>query len=244
MMKRTRDYLISVTFIVVLWQVIAVVKDNPVLFPGPYDILKAFIALLLERSTYQILSRSLLRLMMALSFGVILGVLSGLLAGSYRRVEHYLTPVMSTLRVVPVASLIVVILILLSNVFAIMFICMLVILPLVYEVTKQGVKHIDKDLVDAARLEPLNAHTRLKFMTLPLSMPYIKAGVLQSVGLGFKVLIMAEFVAQASLSIGRALYVDRIGLHYDRVFAWTLLIVIIAMIIELIINHFKPAVSV
>jgi len=243
MMKRWRDYLISIVFIVLVWQLISLAKDNPVLFPGPFQIVKALMLLLLEKETYQILFQSLLRLILALSAGIFLGVFFGLLAGNHQRIEHLLTPVMSTLRVVPVASLIVVILILLSNTYAIMFICLLVILPLVYEVSKQGVKHIDRELLDASKLEVLKPTTKLWYLTLPLSMPYIKAGMLQSVGLGFKVLIMAEFVAQARTSIGRALYVERIQLQYDRVFAWTLLIVMLAMAIEFGLNRFKPKVS-
>ncbi|MGM0436589.1 MAG: hypothetical protein ACQEQA_06005, partial [Bacillota bacterium] len=59
--------------------------------------------------------------------------------------------------------------------------------------------------------------------------------------LGFKVLVMSEFIAQSDVSIGRMLYEGRITLDYESVFAWTLLIVFVVFVIESVLSRFKPS---
>jgi NitT/TauT family transport system permease protein len=61
---------------------------------------------------------------------------------------------------------------------------------------------------------------------------------LQSAGLGIKVLVMAEFLAQTRNSIGNQLYLAKVNLEYDRVFAWTILLIIIAVILEFLIEYY------
>jgi NitT/TauT family transport system permease protein len=68
----------------------------------------------------------------------------------------------------------------------------------------------------------------------------ISTALLQSLGLGLKVMIMAEYLAQTDNSIGKAISFARVNLAYDEIFAWTLLLIIIAVLFELLINHYKP----
>ena len=73
----------------------------------------------------------------------------------------------------------------------------------------------------------------------PLIAGYLKTAILQSGGLGIKVLVMAEYLAQTPISIGARLYMERVFLRYDYVFAWTILLVILALLFEFAIHRSK-----
>ena len=189
--------------------------------------------------TYRIIAHSLFRLLASIMIAAVFGIFIGLLGGTFKTLNHLLMPLVAGLRSLPVASLIVIILILYAEHTAIYIISFLLLFPLIYEASRQGVLNLDTDIKQVVKLEPISLKTKLFFVYLPLAFPYIKSGLLQSIGLGFKVLVMAEFISQAQNSIGRMLNVGRINLEYDLVFAWTLIIIFLVMFLEIVVNSMK-----
>jgi NitT/TauT family transport system permease protein len=61
----------------------------------------------------------------------------------------------------------------------------------------------------------------------------------QSIGLGFKVIVMAEFISQARRGIGRELHDASISIEYVQVFAWTIIMIIIVVIFESLLKIYK-----
>jgi len=51
--------------------------------------------------------------------------------------------------------------------------------------------------------------------------------------------VMAEYLAQTKNSIGNMLYLAKTSIEYAEVFAWSIILVIVALIFETIINHYK-----
>ncbi len=112
--------------------------------------------------------------------------------------------------------------------------------PLIYQGTYGAIKGIDQELIDVYKLEDNHFLSGLTHCYLPLISKNIRTSLLQSLGLGIKVLVMAEYLAQTRDSIGNELYLAKVNLQYDEVFAWTLLLIILAIIFELLINRYKP----
>jgi len=238
-MKKQIIYALSLFSLIVIWQIAAWYIGNPFIFPNPLNVFKKVFELLTTFSTYQIIVSSLIRLFISISIALISGIIVGFLGGLNKNVRLFLTPYVSGLRSLPVASLIAIILILFASETAIFVIGFLVLFPIIYEATKEGIINIDKPLKDALRLEPSLILLNFINFYIPLAYPYIKTGILQSVGLGFKVLVMAEFIAQTQNSIGRSLNLGRINFEYDTVFAWTIIIIIIVFLIEISVNKLK-----
>ncbi len=238
-MKKTSLGLLAVALFILLWTVASLRVDNRLLLPAPTDVLSALGRLLSTPQTYRILLSSFVRLLTAVALGTGVGVFIGLLAGVLPNVDAFFKPLVTSLRTVPVASVIVVILILYGSRTSLYIITFLMLFPILYEATRQGVLNIDPSLKEAYRLETQRWwFAALKFY-LPLTLPFIKTGLLQSLGLGFKVLVMAEFVAQSPVSIGQALYISRISLAYDDVFAWTLIIIALVLMLETLVQKLK-----
>ncbi len=231
-MKRTVIGCITISVCVGLWQLYANAIDNHYILPPPMQVGQRLIELLRTPQTYHIIVASIRRLMVSISFAMIPGIFFGLLAGRMTTIDYALRPLVTTLRTLPVASVIVIVMILVGSPITLYVIAFLMLFPLVYEASKQGVLSIDTSINEALSLESSKRFAFMYSIDLPLAFPYIKTAFLQSFGLGFKVLVMAEFITQAPSSIGRALYDGTISIYYDTVFAWTLILIVIVTIIE------------
>lgn len=113
------------------------------------------------------------------------------------------------------------------------------IFPLIYQGIYGAITNIDKELIDVYKLEDNNFMSGIIHCYIPLISKDVRTVILQSLGLGIKVLVMAEYLAQTKNSIGQSLYLAKINLQFDIVFAWSLLLIIIALVFEMIFNHYK-----
>jgi NitT/TauT family transport system permease protein len=213
--------------------------DNPYILPGPFDVLKSVFHLLSTGQTYVIIGLSLFRLIIAFILSTILGVLLGLLAGNYMGIDAFLKPIISSLRTLPIASIIIIIIILLGRESSLYLITFLMIFPIIYEATKNGVLHIEQPLKDHIKIEHHPKWVLMTKIQLPLAFPFIKTSMFQSIGLGFKVIVMAEFISQARRGIGRELHDASISIEYVQVFAWTIIMIIIVVIFESLLKIYK-----
>lgn len=237
-----RKYLVglmSVGLIILLWTIYARSIDNPYILPGPISTIEYLSTLLAELETYKTIITTLFRLLIAFTLSLSLAVILGVFAGNKEIVDEFLHPITSMLRSLPIASIIIIIVIIFGNQTSLYIITFLMIFPICYEATKAGVQNIDQSIKDALALEGLAKWKLILFVQLPLALPFIYTAITQSLGLGFKVIVMAEFISQSKSGIGRALKDGSISIDYQAVFAWTFIIIFIVIIFEFILNFIK-----
>ncbi len=230
--KKIIIYLISIICIILGLYLIFFIIDNDIIFPSPYNILIALINLLKEQKTYIILGYSFLRLIISLLLSFLIGGTLGILAGKFNSFRVFIKPFMTILRSVPLASIIVIIIVILDFNKSPYVITLIMLIPIIYEAFLNGILNLDKDLMDVWKLESNMNEKVLINIIFPLAKPFITTAFIQSVGLGIKVLIMAEFICNTNNSIGKALVNSANYLEYDNVFAWTILAILFVIIIE------------
>ena len=98
---------------------------------------------------------------------------------------------------------------------------------------------LKNELIDVYKLEEKHLFLAIKILYFPMVKNHIILGLLQSFGLGLKVLVMAEYLAQTRVSIGNSIYLSKINLQYDHVFAWTLILILIATFLEYAIKKYE-----
>ena len=207
--------------------------------PEPIQVFKDLVGLLGEWRTYKIILTTLSRLFVSIGLATFFGLTLGLISGIRYQVEALLKPIVISLRTLPVISIIVVVLILYGNTSSLYIISFLLLFPLIYQSELDGIKNIDPLLIEALKLDCKNCSwPAVKMVFFPLSLPFLRTGILQSAGLGIKVLVVAEFISQKSPSIGRELYFNRINLEYSKVFAWTMILIFIVLVIEHLVNRY------
>ncbi|MBI9010188.1 MAG: ABC transporter permease subunit [Tenericutes bacterium] len=239
-MKKNGITVLSIFFLFLVWQVSAMSVNSALLLPGPKEVLSAFGKIFIESDSLTVILFTVLRLLLGLLFATVPGILLGIVAGFNKNFASFMTPIVTVLRTIPVIALTVILLIMAGSKLTPYYITFFMLFPLIYQAVYGAITNIDKELIDVYKLEDNHFLSGLIHCYLPLISSNIRTALLQSLGLGLKVMIMAEFLAQTDNSIGKAISFAKANLAYDEIFAWTLLLIIIAVLFELLINHYQP----
>ncbi len=231
-LKNTLLYIIGILLVALLLQLLSFAKGNEVFFPNIIDILKAFFISLGDAKTYLYIGTSLLELLIALLISFILGISLGILGGVSNNAYKILKPLMSILRTLPIIVLIVILMLLTKLNFAPVLASVLVLTPIVYEGTCQGIKSIDKSMIDAYRLETRLNFNVIRKVYMPLISSYSKASFISCLGMGIKILITCEYICGMNNTIGRAIILASQNLEYEKLYAYSFILVILIMVIE------------
>jgi len=239
--KRTW-WIIRTAFLLICWIGVSLLIDNEVILPSPWQVGRAFAALLKKTDTYVVLGTTLLRLLLALVISFVLALISAALSILKKEIAYFIRPIIVTLKTLPVAALIILLLVMVGHEKSPIVICGFVVFPLFYEVMYQGMKKIDRSLLDEIKtISSLNWQI-IYHIHIPLAIPYLITGLLQGIGLGLKVMVMAELLAQPRQSIGKMLLLEKQYLHIDVVFAWAILLIIVVGLVEIMINRWQKKV--
>lgn len=231
--------ILSVVIVIVLWQLTSLRWNHVSFYPTPFKVLKELVNLLTDGQTYIILLTSFKRLFIALAVSTVFGTFFGLFAGLHYQVAALLKPIVVALRTIPVISIVVILLMMYGNVASLYIIIFLLIFPIIYQSQLDGIRNIDGVLLEVLKLDcDKCSFPAVRMVFFPLALPHLRTGILQSIGLGIKVLVMAEFIAQTKISIGREMIASKNLLNYSNIFAWTLILVFFVLIVEHYVNKY------
>lgn len=226
---------LSIFLALISWQVLALVINEKIIIVGPLEVLQRIFSIWKEEDFLQTILFSLLRIFSGFSLAVLIGTLLAILANKHPFFETLIWPWMSTIKSVPVASFIVICLIWMSAKNISIFISFLIVLPIIYQNMSQGIKYLDQDMDEFARVFRLSSVKKLKYVVLPQMKPYIISAVSVAIGLAWKSGIAAEVIGSVDGSIGRQLYLSKVYLITEDLLAWTFIIVILSVLSEKLI---------
>lgn len=230
--KKGIIYILSFITLYIASLILSLVVDNDIVFPHPNTTISTFFSLLGDIKTYEALGNTLLSLLISLTISFIIGLVFGILAGISVNIRTFLKPWITIMRSFPLAAIIIIILIIVGFDNTPYIVTTFVIAPIIYEGVAAGISNIDQTLIDTYRLESKVNFKIIKSVYLPLISSSLKAAFTSAVGLGIKVLIMAEFLAGSSNSLGYAIKPAADNLDYHEVYAYCILIIITVLIIE------------
>lgn len=226
---------IAVLLALVLWQVLAMVIKRPILIVTPLSVIKRLATIWMEPDFWHSIGFSLLRIVLGFFAGLIIGILCAILSSKSRLIEALLWPYMVTVRSVPVASIVVICLIWLSNANLSVFISFLIVLPVIYQNVLTGIRNKDKELEEAAMVAGATGFQRFRYISLPQIAPHLISACTVTVGMAWKAGIAAEIIGTPKGSIGQQLYLAKTYLDTDDLLAWTVVLVILSIVCEKII---------
>lgn len=238
-MKNLSIKISSILSIVFLWYIIYLIVDHPLLIPPISKVIETFFKMLIESSFINALWHTAFRLIISLLISSICGISLGYLSAKNKSVELVLRPHVTILKTIPVISVIIIMYILVGYQIAPYIITFFMIFPIFYQATYQGIKAINQDLLDVYHLEMENRYLEIKYVYLHNIKDFLILASYQSFGLGFKVLVTSEYITQTQHSIGKLLYQAKVNLQYDYVFAITILLIIITVLVEVFMTSFK-----
>ena len=230
---------ISFIIIIILWQIAALLINRNVIMPMPLDVLSEMMMMLTSSSFYLAVSLTLFRVLISLIISSVLGIDLGIVSGLYGKVEDYLSPVISLLQTIPQIAFIIIFLVWFKSTTALILIILLMVLPIFYYNTLNGIRNIDSELMDVVKLYHHPLIYNVFKVYLPLIKGYLLSAFDSSIPLSLKIAVMAEIFVSSENGIGKQLYLARAQINMTGIFALTIWMIIIMQIILSIFKLYK-----
>lgn len=235
MWKVCTERIAAIIVAILLWQLLAMKLDQKLLLATPVDVTKTLGVLVKSQEFYSAVAYSMGRILFGLLIGAAVGTACALLAGRWHFMEVLFWPYFSAMKATPVASIVILCLVWLSSRRLSVFIVFLVVTPVIYTNILAGIKNLDLKMKDMARVFGINGLRRLLYVYLPELKTYIIAAFALATGMAFKAGIAAEVIGTPGGSVGKMLYNAKVYLETPELFAWTLVIIVLSVVVEQVI---------
>lgn len=235
MWKVCTERIAAIIVAILLWQLLAMKLDQKLLLATPVDVAKTLGVLVKSQEFYSAIAYSMGRILLGLLIGAAVGMACALLAGRWHFMEVLFWPYFSAMKATPVASVVILCLVWLSSRRLSVFIVFLLVTPVIYTNILAGIKNLNLKMKDMARVFGINGLRRLLYVYLPELKTYIIAAFTLATGMAFKAGIAAEVIGTPGGSVGKMLYNAKVYLETPELFAWTLVIIVLSVVVEQVI---------
>ena len=215
-----------------VWQIVALAMGNPLLLPTPVQVLRRLLVLMAEGAFWQITLVSIGRILLGVVLGIVLGAALAVLTSVSSLAEMLVAPAMTAVQATPVASFAILVLIWLDRDFVPVLICVMMVLPVIWNSVESGIRMTDAQLLEMAKVYRLPRLRVLRRIWIPAVLPYFRAACSSALGLGWKAGIAAEVLTVPKASIGRMISESKLYLMTEDLFAWTLTVVILSLLLQ------------
>ena len=215
-----------------IWQLRAIVVHNKILLAGPIESFNALVQMVQSTDFSTSVMTSVIHIVIGVVIGAVLGIVLGALSLKVKLLGEFLSPVVTAIKSVPVASFVVLILIWIGSDNLSTVIVSLVVFPILYLATTNGLSAADDKLLEMAHVYRMPTANKVRYIYLPALIPSYLGAFSVAVGMGFKSGAAAEVIGQPLLTMGNGLYKSKINLDTAEVFAWTFTIVIASFVVE------------
>jgi ABC-type nitrate/sulfonate/bicarbonate transport system permease component len=210
---------------------------NRALFPPPSVVASKFWELLMRGTFLRPLGATLALFAAGYAFAVISGVLLGLAMGTSRTIYHLLNPLIESIRPIPKAALVPVLMLFLGFGASMQFtaVALASFFPVLIN-TIQGVLGTDPVLTATGRTFGLG-RTAITFkIILPAALPYIFTGMRVAVGLALLMTILTEMLAGGG-GLGYLVLENQRSFRIRDMYAWLVILAVIGLLINIALAH-------
>lgn len=227
----------AVLFWLLVWQGLAMMVDSPILLVSPVETLKRFVELLPKKDFWQSVGFSTGRILLGFVIGSVSAALLSVLSYRFSIVRIFLKPLLVTVKSIPVASFIILVLLWVPGRALAVVISAMIGFPVVYGELLRALDGTDPKLIEMADLFQVPFGRRLRDLLLPGALPHLSGALGTAMGLCWKSGVAAEIIALPTGSLGERLYRAKIYLETPDLFCCTLTVVILSALCEKGLKH-------
>jgi NitT/TauT family transport system permease protein len=227
----------SVLFLLAAWKILALYFHSAFIIPQPEDTFLTVLQLFTDKDFLTVAGSTVMRGIIGFVISFFLGLATGILAGISPGFNAFITPMLVTVRSVPVISLILLALIWFDPGTVPVFIALLTMFPFICTNVSDGIRSVDPGLVEMAVFYKVNKRRIITGVYLPAIVPFIISGASSAMGIGWRAIIIGEVLSQPVYGIGTKMQTAQTFLNVDAVIAWTLIAILISFIFEKLIRR-------
>ena len=235
-LKKAAILIAALVFWIGVWYLAAKMIGKSLILPTPEKVFLRLWELMGTASFYEILLFSLLRVILGFAISLFLGFFLGVLSFHLSPVRALVSPMMAIVRATPVASFILIILFWMKTQWVPAFTSFLMVLPIVWQNVLLGLEKRDGQILEMAKAFSLSPRTRFWKIDLPHLLSYVASAGKTGLGLAWKAGVAAEVLALSQKSIGYMIYNAKMYLEEVDLYAWTVAIILISVILEKIFS--------
>ena len=223
---------LAVAFWLGVWQLLSSLIGQEILIVSPVRAVRTLLSVLGKGSLYRAVGFTLTRILAGFLLGFALGIPMALLSRRFSAARILLSPLMHAVRATPVASFVILALVFIRARRLSVFISFLMVLPVAYSNLLAGLDSADQALLEMAKVFRVGRLRQLREIYLPAAYPALLSACELSLGMCWKAGVAAEVIGLPDGSIGEALYQAKIFFSTPELFAWTLAIILISLMLE------------
>ena len=240
-LKKALKTLLAAAFWILVWEAASriVSLSNELLLlilPSPFTVLKKWLEIGFTASFLSAVGITLLRILLGFVSGVVIGFILGVLTHYLEVLNTLFSPLLKIIRAVPVVAIIILLYLFFDSATLPIIIVALMVLPIIWQTTHDGLNNTDSRLLEMAKVFKVKPLKTLFFIKLPQLTPSLLSSSVNALGLAWKSGVAAEVICLPDLSLGTLLWLGKGNVNYDEVYAITLTVVILSLIIEFLLK--------
>ena len=232
LLKKVGISLLVLAFWLLVWQVAYGRIGSDLLLSSPGSIAVRIGELAVTSEFWLTIGRTFSRIMIGFLCALAGGIFLGILTANVPVLDSLIRLPMSMIKATPVASFVILALMWLTGRNLSIFICFLVVLPMIWSSVDQGLRSVDPKLLEVGKIFRLSLGRKIRAIYLPAVMPYLLSTLRVAIGFVWKSGVAGEVIAAPQGTIGRHLYDAKIYLETTDLFAWTIVVIILSVLIE------------
>ena len=225
-------YPAAAVFWLVIWQIAYQNVGSDLLLSSPLSVLKRLGQLVIQGSFWMTILRSLSRILQGLIMGIAAGFLLGWASGKAAVVRPFISLPMAIIKATPVASFVILALVWLSGRNLSIFIVFMMVTPIIWAACDEGFRNPDPLLKEMSHVYRLSYGKRFLHLELPAVKTLFLTSLKVAIGFAFKSGIAGEVIAIPKGTIGTQLHNAKVYLETTDLFAWTVVIILLSVLIE------------
>ena len=222
----------AITFWVFVWFLIAKRIGLDIIFPSPSAVLRALRELMVLREFRIVVSASLLRVAYGILISIAVGCVLAYLISVSKIFDALLSPMLSVMKATPIAAFIVIAWLWMHTSMLPIFITALIIIPIITSNVSQGILSVNNELREVTKIYKFSVPKRLIRLYIPSVAPYFIAACKSALGMAWKASVSAELIVYSKNSIGYEMLKEKQNFETAYVFAWTLVVILLSIILE------------
>lgn len=221
--------ILAVCFWLLIWHIAAEVIGERILLVSPITVVIRLFELIVQKRVWTAAVFSTVRIALGFFLAVAFSLILAPLAVWKKWIRSLIEPVAQAFKVIPVASITIVVLIWVSSRNLSVIISFMMVFPVLYTNLLSSISSTDPAMLEVAKSYRLSVYRKLRLVYLPQVYPTFLSSSSLCLGLAWKSGVAAEVIGIPSHSLGEMLYEAKLYFATADLFAYTLLIVLLSV---------------
>lgn len=235
-LKKGCRIVIPLVFWLGVWQFAAMRVGQELLLPPPAAVWRSLLTLAATAQFWLSALYTLGRVVLGLLAGAVFGSLLAALTYFWKPADWLISPAVRVIRATPVVSFILLVYLWVARTNIPGVIAALMVLPVVWGNLTAGLAAVDAQLLEMARAYRFGRWKTLRLIYLPSIRPHVISGLLTAFGLAWKSGVAAEVLCPPKYAIGTRIQQAKTALETPELFAWTLVLIGLSLLLELLLR--------